>query len=149
MLSPYNVTCMYVFRADRLALDSQFLCSSPRKHLSCLWLSSVAHGSLYRVCLLCSLPSSLFSSCLSSHVGETLLVELLILPADTTSQKTPWSSGSYKLSAPLFYSVAWAFTVVVLCRCSIETGFYNSAFHWLWFSVMVTVAKRLFLDEDG
>ena len=27
MLSPYNVTCMYVFWADSLALDNQLACS--------------------------------------------------------------------------------------------------------------------------
>lgn len=80
-------TCMYVFRIDHLTLDNQLLCSSlekatsptppPPAFLDILWFLCriescglfPTHFSIYT----CA-RRSLFSSCLGSHVGETLWV---------------------------------------------------------------------------
>lgn len=78
-------TYMYVFRVDHLTLDNQLLCSSLEKATSPTpQLSSISYGFLCRVesCVLfpthfsiCTCARrSLFSSCLGSHVGETLWV---------------------------------------------------------------------------
>lgn len=44
-----NVTCMYVFKADHSALDSQLVRSSLERHLSCFQLSLVALQSFVRL----------------------------------------------------------------------------------------------------
>ena len=72
--SLYNATCMYVFRADRLALGSQLVCSLSGKTTSptpvfpqlpvVLRVELRRHG-LSPSTLACSLLS--FSSCLGNH----------------------------------------------------------------------------------
>lgn len=67
LLTPSNVTCVYVFRAGHLALDNQLMSSSlAEDHLSCSQLFSVAYGSMVVLAfslftLACLLMSSLFS----------------------------------------------------------------------------------------
>lgn len=48
MLSPYNVTYMYVFRANSLVLDDQLVCPSLEKLFLLLWVSLGACGPLCR-----------------------------------------------------------------------------------------------------
>ena len=70
-----NVTCVYVFVADRLVLDNQLACSSLGKatlllsaFLGCLWSFAMVQAS----------PSTLvcpFATLgLGSHIGKNLLV---------------------------------------------------------------------------
>lgn len=85
LLSLYNVTQIYVFGADHLVLDNQLVCASLGKtYFSNFQHSLVACTSLCRTEDLCpfsprptpnisNMPLfSLFSSCLGSHISETL-----------------------------------------------------------------------------
>lgn len=82
LLSPYNVTCMCVFRTDCLALDNQLVCSSLGNNtifsfpkftrllaVQCVRLCSHA---ISLPTLAFSLVSSFFNSHLGGHVGENL-----------------------------------------------------------------------------
>jgi hypothetical protein len=77
-----NVTCMYIFRADPLALESQLVCSSLRQTTAAafsfpqmpvaLLVGLRLHGLFSASTLSCPWVSSLFGSHLSNHVNETL-----------------------------------------------------------------------------
>lgn len=121
--------------------------------LSCFQLS---YSALCRVEAMWDFPhlfgmptgALLFASHLSSHVGETLWVLLLMLLGHTISQQTPSPSGSFNLSAPssaMFPEPqVWRFLIAVF----IETWLLKYAF---WLAVafcggLPSVAKRGFLD---
>jgi hypothetical protein len=70
---------MYVFKADHLALDNQLVCSffPGEEHFSSPGfpqLPTVLCKAETSGAFSCSLLSSLSSSCLDSHTGETLWV---------------------------------------------------------------------------
>lgn len=91
MLSPYNATSMYVFRADHLAVDNQLMYSTLEKTTSpALQLYSVAYSSLCRVetHLVWDAHWCHFYSCLGSRFGDIFWLYLLILLEDTISQQT-------------------------------------------------------------
>lgn len=80
--SPYDVTCVYVFRDEHLVLDSQSVCSSLGKTI--LPLSAPFSAMIFRIywdlmdfplpSLACLLLLPLFNSRLDSLVGETLWI---------------------------------------------------------------------------
>ena len=103
LFSLYYATCMHVFGADYLALDSQLMFLPPwEDHFSHSQLPSVAYNSLWVEAQ--GLPPIHFGvllvSFLFSHVNETLWVERLTLQGDTVSQQTP----SLSVCIPLFLS---------------------------------------------
>lgn len=95
LLGPYNVTCMYAFRDGHLALDNQLVCcsfgkfTSPAPSFPQLPVV-VCVGLRPRGCFLVQFDVFvgviLVYSALDDHVGETLLVKLLMLLGDTVSQ---------------------------------------------------------------
>lgn len=68
---------------------SAFLCSQ----ISCVGLS------IFLSVLACLLVFSLISFCSGNDVGETFWLYFLTFLGDKVSQRTPWSSGPYSLSA--------------------------------------------------
>lgn len=89
LLSPYDVTCMYISsRTDLLGLENKPVCSSttglptpfPALLSSLqLFIQNWNLTGFSSSSLTCLLVSSLFSSHLVNHVNETLWVQLLIL----------------------------------------------------------------------
>lgn len=112
LLSLYNAACMYAVRAGHLVCDNLLMwlmCVSLRTLCLLLSASLVVCSCLCRVesswTFFCPPSasqwlSSLFSSCVDSHVSETLRVQLLTLLADTVSEESLPSSGSCDLSTP-------------------------------------------------
>lgn len=77
--------------------------------------------------------SSLFSSCLGDHVGETLLL------GDRMSQHSLRPSDSYSLSAPSSTVFPERQSFVVVSIVSIRTDSTTLRIYWLWFSVVVSI----------
>lgn len=107
----YNL--LYLFRADYLILDSQFVCFLPEKTIS-LTLSIVSClQSLCRVKVSWDFPKPVW------HVFSKIFIYLrfrqscwgnfMVIASDTVSQYTPWSSVSDNLS--VFHSFPWALCV--------------------------------------
>lgn len=88
---------MYIFRVDHLVLNNQLVCTSLGKTVSPISVFLVAlvhYPGLWSLRFPLSklaylLVSSLFRSCLGSHVGETLMT----FPAVTISHQTLCSLG--------------------------------------------------------
>lgn len=84
LFGPYNATCMYVFRAGCLALDSKLACTSlgrPPLLLPMLLVGFVGFSLSRLACSLVSWP-------VSRHVGEPFRGLLLIRLGDTASEHT-------------------------------------------------------------
>lgn len=96
-LSLYKITHMYVFMTDHLVLDNQSVFSSLGRTLQ-----SIVQGilGLLPVHIARLFLLALFSSCLSSHIGEVLYVYLLNVPRYRILHQTPWISRYYSLSVP-------------------------------------------------
>lgn len=124
LLSLYNAACMYAVRAGHLVCDNLLM------WLMCISLLSAFLSCLCRLCRVESswtffCPpsasqwlSSLFSSCVDSHVSETLRVQLLTLLADTVSEESLPSSGSCDLSTP--------------SSAVFPEGVFYRSVHWDW-----------------
>ena len=96
---------MYIFTTEHFVLDNQLVCSSLDKTISpilgipqllldrCKMLN---HHELSPTTLLWVL--SFFISCLGSHVGENLWVQILKFLGDTMPQKIPCPFGFFNLS---------------------------------------------------
>lgn len=104
-VSAHNVASVYF---SDLGLHNQLLCSSwggppllLPAFLSCPLVLCVKKALLgfSPSTLACPLVSSLFSSCLGSHIEETFWVSLWILLGDKLTA-TPCSSGCYSLPDP-------------------------------------------------
>lgn len=127
----YNSTCMYTFLVWPLGTRQPINFSLPWEGptlpllnlLYCLkfFVSGWGFKRFPPSCWACYWWYSFFSLCLGS-VGKTSWVWLLTLPGDSVSQQSPWSSGSYKCSAPFhfceylsfIYSWLWTKTFLLL-----------------------------------
>lgn len=131
MLTVYNVINMYVFRLEYLLLDNQLVCSSLEKTVSlprsipslpiilCVRLRFLAFPCSevlvlhFLTLFVCLLMSSLFISCLDSHVGDTPLGVASNIPKRdnvTTNSQFLWL---LQFSHPLFCNVPSALDVRV------------------------------------
>lgn len=108
-----------------LLLGEHHLCLSQLSLAACNSLCMTGVGENW--CFQFSVVSSLFSSRLYRHVGETSWVYLLTLLRDPISSQTPWFSASYCLSVSFLQCY-----LSLRCRdvldVSIATDLYNSTF---------------------
>lgn len=77
--SPYNVTCIYVFRADRLVLENELVCFSlgratPFIHIFPRWPVVLCVGLRPLGFFLCGLAGSLMSFIFSSRLGSYVVL---------------------------------------------------------------------------
>lgn len=131
LLSPYNPTCMCVFRGDRLALNNQLVCSStspdPRfpQLLIVLWVRLRPCG-LFPIHF--GMPTGIFVQLTSrqSH-SETSQTWLLTLLRDTISQANCLILWPLTIISLPLLSLWFGYCFVGI---SIGTGLHNSVL-WL------------------